>query len=173
MTTKSRYIELKMNPRKRIALVAHDHKKQELIEWATMHRAQLVGHDILATGTTGRIIESELGIKVHRVHSGPVGGDQQIGARIAEGQIDCLIFFWDPIAPMPHDPDVKSLLRMAVVWNIPVACNRASADYIIQSPAMRSEYSRRVPDYNEHSDGMDPSPALPNAASDPLRSWIA
>lgn len=168
MISKTRYIELKMAPRKRIALVAHDHKKQELIEWATMNRALLAAHDILATGTTGRIIESELGLKVHRVHSGPLGGDQQIGSRIAEGHIDCLIFFWDPIAPMPHDPDVKSLLRMAVVWNIPVACNRASADYIIQSPAMRSEYARRVPDYSERSDSMDS-----NSPTDPMRSWIA
>ncbi len=160
MANKSSYIELKMPPRKRIALVAHDNKKQDLIEWALWNRGVLAAHEVYATGTTGRIMEAELGIKVHRVHSGPLGGDQQIGAKIAEGQIDFLVFFWDPIAPMPHDPDVKALLRMAVVWNIPVACNRASADFMVNSMQMKSEYVRRVPDYGEHTD------------VDPMRSWI-
>ncbi len=159
MDRKGSHVEVKMTARKRIALVAHDNKKLELIEWATWNRPVLAAHDIYATGTTGRVIEAELGIKVHRVHSGPLGGDQQIGAKISEGQIDFLVFFWDPIAPMPHDPDVKALLRMAVIWNIPVACNRASADFMIQSPQMRTEYVRRVPDYGE------------NTGIDPLKSW--
>lgn len=159
MDHKSSHIELKMTVRKRIALVAHDNKKHELIEWALWNRPLLAGHDIYATGTTGRIIEAELGVKVNRVHSGPLGGDQQIGAKIAEGLIDFLVFFWDPIAPMPHDPDVKALLRMAVIWNIPVASNRASADFMIQSPQMRAEYVRHVPDYGE------------NTGADPMKSW--
>ena len=160
MSTKSSYIEIKMHPRKRIALVAHDNKKQELIDWALCHRPILAEHDVFATGTTGRIIEAELGIKVHRVHSGPLGGDQQIGSKISEGLIDFLVFFWDPIAPKPHDPDVKALLRMAVIWNIPVACNCASADFILQSPHMKSTYSRNIPRYDEFTD------------ADPMQSWV-
>jgi methylglyoxal synthase len=152
MGAKIPVIEVKMSPRKRIALVAHDNKKHELIEWAVFNRPLLAAHEVFATGTTGRIIEAELGLKVHRVYSGPIGGDQQIGAKIAEGTIDCLVFFWDPISPLPHDPDVKALLRMAVIWNIPVACNRASADFILNSLHMQSAYSRRVPDYSEFAE---------------------
>jgi methylglyoxal synthase len=134
--------------RRRIALVAHDNKKNELLEWARFNRDLLAGHQLFATGTTGRLLESELELTVECFQSGPLGGDQQIGSRITEGAIDCLVFFWDPLAPLPHDPDVRALLRIAVVWNVPIACNRASADFIISSPLMR-EYERVMPDYAE------------------------
>ncbi len=133
--------------RQRIALVAHDHKKLELLEWARYNRDLLAQHSLSATGTTGRLLASELDLEVECFQSGPLGGDQQIGARITEGSIDCLVFFWDPLAPQPHDPDVKALLRIAVVWNVPVACNRASADFLISSPLMRTNYERTLPDY--------------------------
>jgi methylglyoxal synthase len=135
---------------KKIALVAHDNKKQDLLEWAKFNRDLLAHHEVFATGTTGAILERELGFTIHRLQSGPLGGDQQIGAKIVENEIDFLIFFWDPLEPMPHDPDVKALLRMAVVWNIPIACNRASADFMISSPLMDGEYDRLVPDYEEY-----------------------
>jgi methylglyoxal synthase len=134
--------------RRRIALIAHDNKKNELLDWARFNRDLLAGHQLFATGTTGRLLESELDLTVECFQSGPLGGDQQIGARITEGAIDCLVFFWDPLAPLPHDPDVRALLRIAVVWNVPIACNRASADFIISSPLMR-EYERVMPDYAE------------------------
>lgn len=133
--------------RQRIALVAHDNKKNEMLEWARFNRDLLGRHDLSATGTTGRLLASELGLDVECLQSGPLGGDQQIGARIAEGSVDCLIFFWDPLEPQPHDPDVKALLRIAVVWNVPVACNRATADMLISSPLMDTEYQRLKPDY--------------------------
>jgi methylglyoxal synthase len=141
------YQELLANEAKRIALVAHDNKKQDLLEWARFNRRSLGGHELYATGTTGRLLREELGLRVVTLQSGPLGGDQQIGGRIVEGGIDFLIFFWDPLEPQPHDPDVKALLRIAVVWNIPVACNRASADFMISSPLMAGEYVRLVPDY--------------------------
>ncbi len=139
-----------MKPEKRIALVAHDNKKRDLLEWAEYNRDLLAHHVIYATGSTGEVIEQNLGFPVHKLQSGPLGGDQQVGALIAEGEIDFLIFFWDPLEPLPHDPDVKALLRLAVVWNIPTACNRASADFIISSPLMNASYDRLVPDYEAY-----------------------
>jgi methylglyoxal synthase len=136
--------------RKTIGLVAHDNKKRDLIEWATFNRALLLRHDLVATGTTGTLLEEALGVGVRKLQSGPLGGDQQIGALIADGEIDFLVFFWDPLEPQPHDPDVKALLRIAIVWNIPVACDRASADFMISSPLMESAYERAVPDYGAH-----------------------
>jgi methylglyoxal synthase len=123
-----------MPNRKRIALVAHDNKKPEILEWANAHKELLASNDLFGTGSTGTMLEKNLGLTVHKFNSGPVGGDLQIGAKIAEGTIDILIFFWDPLEPQPHDPDVKALLRIAVVWNIPTACNRSTADYIVTSP---------------------------------------
>jgi methylglyoxal synthase len=141
-------IKLEMQPDKKIALVAHDHKKQDLLEWAKFNRDLLAHHKVYATGTTGTMLEQALGFPITRLQSGPLGGDQQIGAHIVEGEINFLIFFWDPLEPQPHDPDVKALLRMAVVWNIPIACNRATADFMISSPLMDGEYDRLVPDYD-------------------------
>jgi methylglyoxal synthase len=145
---------LESGPRKRIALVAHDNKKKDLLEWAQFNRDLLVKHDLFATGTTGSLIEKALETSVVKLQSGPLGGDQQIGAKIAEGSIDFVIFFWDPLEPQPHDPDVKALLRIAVVWNVPVACNRASADFMISSPLMDSPYERALPDYEGYRDRL-------------------
>jgi len=141
---------LPVRPRKRIALVAHDNKKRDLMEWAKFNRDLLVFHELCATGTTGSMLETALDTEVLKLQSGPLGGDQQIGAKIAEGVIDFIIFFWDPLEPQPHDPDVKALLRLAVVWNVPVACNRASADFMISSPLMSSAYERTLPDFDLH-----------------------
>lgn len=133
---------------KTIALVAHDHKKPELIEWAASHKDRLVKHKLVATGTTGGLVSEKLGLDVHRFKSGPLGGDQQIGALICEKKLDCLVFFWDPLNPAPHDPDVKALLRLCSVWNLPVACNVATADMLITSPLFDSKgYQRSIPDY--------------------------
>lgn len=140
--------------RKHIALVAHDNKKRDLIEWARFNRDLLAAHELFATGTTGALLEETLEVPVTKLQSGPLGGDQQIGAKIAEGLIDFVIFFWDPLEAQPHDPDVKALLRIAVVWNIPVACNRASADFMISSPLMVEEYERIVPDYQGYRDRL-------------------
>lgn len=141
----SPHLTVGMKTRKRIALVAHDNRKLDLLAWTRYNRGSLLEHDLCATGTTGRLVEEELDAKVERFRSGPLGGDQEIGGRIAEGLIDCLIFFWDPLAPMPHDPDVKALLRIAVLWNIPIACNRSTADFLISSPLMSGTYDRTVP----------------------------
>ena len=136
--------------RKRIALVAHDNKKKDLLAWADANRDMLARHDLCATGTTGVLLEEVLGRPVLKYQSGPLGGDQQIGAKISEGDIDMMVFFWDPLEPQPHDPDVKALLRIAAVWNIPVACNLATADFMISSPLMSSSYLRALPDFEAH-----------------------
>ena len=139
-----------LKPRKTIGMVAHDRKKRDLIEWATHNRQLLARHDLVATGTTGTFLEEALGVGVRKLQSGPLGGDQQLGALIAEGEVDFLVFFWDPLEPQPHDPDVRALLRIAVVWNIPVACDRASADFMVSSPLMESAYQRQLPDYEDY-----------------------
>ncbi len=142
------YKKIEIGPRKKIALVAHDNKKQDLLEWAKFNKELLARHHLYATGTTGTILGEEVGLEVVKLESGPLGGDQQIGAKISQGEIDFMIFFWDPLEPQPHDPDVKALLRISVVWNIPVACNRASADFMISSPLMAGAYQRLIRDYS-------------------------
>ena len=137
--------------KKRIALIAHDNKKRELIEWTKYNRDTMLKYEVIATGTTGKMLEAEVGIKVRCLQSGPLGGDQQIGALIAEGNVDILVFFWDPLEPLPHDQDIKALLRLAVVWNIPVACNRATADFIFASPLLTNDYKRKMPDFFDYN----------------------
>jgi len=136
--------------RKRIALIAHDNMKRDILEWARYNQGTLSRHELYGTGTTGGLLAKELDLPVHRFRSGPLGGDQQVGAGVAEGRIDFIIFFWDPLAPHPHDVDVKALLRVAVVYNVPIACNRATADFLLSSHLMDEEYERRLPDL----DGM-------------------
>jgi methylglyoxal synthase len=134
--------------KKTVALVAHDHKKPELIKWALAHKDELAKHKLVATGTTGGLLQKNIELPVHCYKSGPLGGDQQIGALIADQQLDCLIFFWDPLNPAPHDPDVKALLRLCSVWNIPMACSTATADMLITSPLFISgTYQREIPSY--------------------------
>ena len=163
--------KIAMAPGKKIALVAHDNKKWDLVQWAKFNRDLLSHHEVFATGITGLILERELLLRITKLQSGPLGGDQQVGSRIVANEIDFLIFFWDPLEPQPHDPDVKALLRMAVVWNIPIACNRASADFMISSPLMGAPYDRLVPNYDEYrgrkivagvvEESVDARPALP------------
>jgi len=145
-----KHVKIAMVERKKIALVAHDNRKDDLFEWAKFNRELLAEHELFATGTTGGLLKTNLHLDIINLESGPLGGDQQIGSRISEGDIDFVIFFWDPLEPQPHDPDVKALLRIAVVWNIPVACNRASADFMISSPLMSGTYERLVPDYSRY-----------------------
>ena len=140
----------KLNSRKCIALVAHDHKKKDLIEWAEYNMTALARHELISTGTTGKLLEDKLDRPVKKVLSGPLGGDQQIGAMIATGEIDVLIFFWDPMEAQPHDSDVKALLRLAIAWNIPMACDRATADFMFTSPLMHEVYEAPLPDYSEY-----------------------
>ncbi|GEM_PF-139397 len=157
-----------MPERRRIALIAHDNRKVDLLEWARYNRLSLAGHDLVATGTTGKLLSEELGLQVSRVESGPLGGDVQIAAMITEGKVDVLVFFWDPLEPQPHDPDVKALLRVAVVWNIPAACNRATADFLISSPLMAEPYERATEYYGRamkpqvpSDEGQRPEPEPP------------
>jgi methylglyoxal synthase len=150
--------------RKHIALVAHDNKKQDLLEWARYNRELLARHELCATGTTGTLLELTLGLRIEKLRSGPLGGDQQIGAKIAEGKIDFILFFWDPLEPQPHDPDVKALLRLAVVWNIPVACNRATADFMVSSPLMSERYERLLPDFTLHVNRLATEQPIPENA---------
>ncbi len=131
-----------MSRRKRVALIAHDNRKADLLDWARFNRGTLANHELFATGTTGELLSRELSLVVIRFLSGPLGGDQQVGAAIAEGRLDFVIFFWDPLEPQPHDVDVKALLRIAVVYNTPIACNRATADFVLSSPLMFEEYER-------------------------------
>ena len=126
--------------RKKVALIAHDNRKPDMLEWARFNRGTLEAHELYATGTTGALLAGELDLPVHRFLSGPLGGDQQVGAALAEGRIDLIIFFWDPLEPHSHDVDVKALLRIAVVYNVPIACNRATADFILSSPLMNVDY---------------------------------
>jgi methylglyoxal synthase len=146
--------ELKMARRKHLALVAHDNKKDDMVAWAIRHRELLSKHVLYATGTTGSVLAREVDLDIIKLQSGPLGGDQQIGARISEDEINILIFFWDPLEAQPHDPDVKALLRMATVWNIPVATTLASADFMITSPFMDSDYTRMLPDFEEYRERM-------------------
>ncbi len=139
--------------RKQIALIAHDNRKADLLDWARFNRGTLAKHDLHATGTTGALIADQLGLPVNRFLSGPLGGDQQVGAAIAEGRIDAVIFFWDPLEPHPHDVDVKALLRIAVVYNITIACNRATADFVLSSPLMDQEYA---PSFTSADDARRP-----------------
>ena len=145
------YNKIVMVSDKKIALIAHDNKKRDLLEWAKYNRDLLAEHKIFATGKTGAILEEQPGFSIHKLQRGQLGGDQQIGAKIISNEIDFLIFFWDPLEPQPHDPDVRALLRVAVVCNIPIACNRGSADFMISSPPlMDGEYHGLVLDYDEY-----------------------
>lgn len=140
-----------MSEIKTIALVAHDNKKDDLLEWVSHNKEVIQQFGLVATGTTGKLLSEETGLDIRRLRSGPLGGDQQLGAMIAEQQIDMLIFFWDPLEPQPHDPDVKALLRIAVVWNLPVACNRTTADMLISSSVLQDPaYKRRLPDFDSY-----------------------
>ncbi|MCH8537060.1 MAG: methylglyoxal synthase [Alkalimonas sp.] len=141
---------------KTIALVAHDGKKQELLEWVSTHADFFADKELYATGTTGSLLTKQLGKNVHCLASGPLGGDQQIGALIAEQKVDWLVFFWDPLSSQPHDPDVKALIRLAVVWNIPVACNQATADFIVHSTLFGQDYQRTVPDFSSYQNRLQP-----------------
>ncbi len=136
--------------KKSIALVAHDNKKKDLLAWCSKHRETLNNHTLYATGTTGTVIANATKLPINKLISGPLGGDQQVGSLITEGKVDFLIFFWDPFEPMPHDPDVKALLRIAAVWNIPVACNQISADFMVASPLFSQEMERSIPDYDAY-----------------------
>jgi methylglyoxal synthase len=138
-----------LREKKKIVLIAHDNRKQDLMDWARFNKGTLSKHELYATGTTGKLLSDELGLEITRFLSGPLGGDQQIGARIVDGKVDCMIFFWDPLEPQPHDVDVKALLRITVVYNVPTACNRSTADFLISSPLMSAKYEKQLVDYAE------------------------
>ncbi|RTE65288.1 methylglyoxal synthase [Amphritea opalescens] len=142
--------QIAMPVQKRIALIAHDNMKQDLLDWTRKHIATLKQHKLFATGTTGHLLENKLQTPITKLISGPLGGDQQIGAMITEQKLDIIIFFWDPYEPMPHDPDVKALLRVAAVWNVAVACNRSTADFMISSPLLNELHPYKVPDYERY-----------------------
>jgi methylglyoxal synthase len=144
-----------MLSRKRIALIAHDNCKADLLDWARYNRGTLAQHELFATGTTGARLEEELGLPMTCFLSGPLGGDQQVGAAIVEGRLDFVIFFWDPLEPHPHDVDVKALLRIAVVYNVPIACNRATADFLLSSPLMHTQYERRLAPSRRSLEGVN------------------
>ncbi len=148
------YERVPMSAKKRIALIAHDSRKDDLLEWVGYNRAVLQEHELCATGTTGALVEARWGLPVTSFKSGPLGGDQQIGAKIAAGEIDVLVFFWDPLEPHPHEPDVRALLRVAVLYNIPIACNRSTADFIVASPLVHGEYERLVADHGAAREGF-------------------
>ena len=143
-------MEKVMEKQKRIALIAHDHLKDDLVKWCVENKEELKRHFLSGTGTTSRLIAEATGLPVKSYKSGPLGGDQQIGARIAEGEIDMMIFFWDPLTQQPHDPDVKALLRIAALYNIPLATNRATADFMLSSPLMHQAYQRKIMDFDAH-----------------------
>lgn len=143
-----KYIHFTIGKQKHIALIAHDNKKDDLVEWALENQEILKSHFLCGTGTTARLISEKTNLPVTAYNSGPLGGDQQIGARIVEGRIDFIVFFWDPLEAQPHDPDVKALLRIAAVYDVPIANNRATADFMIHSKFMTEEYERRVLNYN-------------------------
>lgn len=143
------FIEFTIPAQKQIALIAHDNKKDDLVEWVRKHESILRCHFLSGTGTTARLISEKTNLPVRAYNSGPLGGDQQIGARIVEGRIDFVVFFWDPLEAQPHDPDIKALLRIAAVYDIPLATNRSTADFIISSKFMSEDYERRVVNYNK------------------------
>jgi methylglyoxal synthase len=136
-----------MRERKHVVLIAHDSRKADLLAWAEFNKEVLREHSLFGTGTTGALVAARTGLPVTLFRSGPLGGDQQVGAKIAEGDLDVLIFFWDPLEPQPHDPDVKALLRLAVLYNIPTACNRATADFLVAAPLFHEPYERQVEDH--------------------------
>ncbi len=145
---------VKMQNVKNIVLIAHDSRKRDLLEWVQFNRDVLREHELFATGTTGALIAQHTDLDITRFKSGPLGGDQQVGARISDGHLDILIFFWDPLEPQPHDPDVKALLRIAVLYNIPTACNRATADFLVASPLFHGEYDRQLEDFSSTREGF-------------------
>lgn len=139
--------DIPIGKKKNIALIAHDNRKADLLDWTRLNRDSLSKHKLYATGNTGAFLSEQVSLDITSMKSGPIGGDQQIGAKITQGDIDFVIFFWDPLEPHPHDVDVKALLRIAVVYNVPLACNRATADFLISSPIMDKEYDRKLKDY--------------------------
>jgi len=150
-----------MRARKRIGLIAHDRRKEDLLDWVAFNQPVLEQHELFATGTTGALVAARTGLPVTRFRSGPLGGDQQVGAKIAEGELDILIFFWDPLEPQPHDPDVKALLRLAVLYNIPTACNRATADFMVAAPLFHGAYDRQIEDHAAPRNALVSATQLP------------